>query len=97
MTRSQRRRESRKRAMQYSHSPGQYWQAPEHMSQPELRKRHTARMTDSFLRELARDTAKAYSPLTVATRSLRSNGSRYPERRTETGSAHPASYTAYTV
>lgn len=64
---------------------------------PNRGKRHAARMTDAFLVELARDTARAYSPLTVATLSRKRNGARYPERRTDTGAAHPASYSSYTV
>jgi len=64
---------------------------------PNKGKRHAARMTDDFLIELARDTARAYAPLTVATRFRTKNGRRYADKRNENGSPASASYSSYTI
>lgn len=88
MSRTERRRLSRQRRRQFSHSPGQYWTAPEYIRQPENRKRHTARLVgpcdptgiDGRYYD-PRETA--YAPLTVSHPSLTPSGNRSKTRRTQ--------------
>lgn len=95
MTRSQRRRISRQRARQYSHSPGDFRPAPSYMAQTELRRQHVARQVaptePTHIDGRHYDPREtAYSPLTVSTLFRDSRGRRYPANRS-------SSYSRYTV
>lgn len=81
MTRSQRRARSAARRRNALHSPGQLARPAVALGialddNPNRVKRGAARLAtmETFLAELARDTARAYSPLTVTTPVLTARG-----------------------